>query len=96
MKQCKITKTNQMIMNNKIPISKAIIIILLLTILDTFTGVALLIGSYIYAKKVRKGLAMALCAVNFVIPDILPLVDEIFQLVVVAVPVYKQLKADKN
>ncbi len=85
-----------MIMNNKIPISKAIIIILLLTILDTFTGVALLIGSYIYAKKVRKGLAMALCAVNFVIPDILPLVDEIFQLVVVAVPVYKQLKADKN
>ena len=39
---------------------------------------------------------ISLCAVNFVIPDILPLVDEIFQLVVVAVPVYKQLKADKN
>ena len=47
-------------MINKIPLSKAIIIILILTVLDTFTCVALLIGSYIFAKKGQKGLAMAL------------------------------------
>lgn len=50
---------------NKISISKAVIIILLLTILDTFTGVALLIGSYIYAKKGRKGLAMGIMCCKF-------------------------------
>ncbi len=83
-------------MINKIPLSKAIIIILILTVLDTFTCVALLIGSYIFAKKGQKGLAMALCVVNFVMPDALPLVDEIFQFVAVAVPVYKQLKSDKT
>lgn len=83
-------------MKNKISLSKAIIIILLLIVLDTFTCVALLIGSYIFAKKGQKGLAMALCVVNFVMPDALPLVDEIFQFVAVAVPVYKQLKSDKT
>ena len=83
-------------MINKIPLSKAIIIILILTVLDTFTWVTLLIGSCIFAEKYQKGLAMALCVVNFVMPDALPLVDEIFQFVAVAVPVYKQLKSDKT
>lgn len=78
----------------KISLPKTIIIVLLLAVLDTFTGIALLIGSYIFAKKGQKGLAMALCVVNFIAPDTLPLVDEIFQLITVAIPVYKQLKSD--
>ncbi|MGN1411433.1 MAG: hypothetical protein ACI4WH_02840 [Oscillospiraceae bacterium] len=44
-------------------------------------------------KAGSKGIALALAYCNLVIPDMLPLVDEIFTVIVVVIPVYKEYKA---
>lgn len=65
-----------------------IIIVLVLTLLDTVFGVLLLIASFVFVKCGYKGLGMILCIVNVVSPDDVPLIDEVIQIVVVAVTLY--------
>lgn len=67
-------------------------IIAVLALLDNFGCVVLLIGSIIFIKKGHKELAVALVITNIIIPYALPFVDEIFQIIVVAIPVYKGYK----
>lgn len=67
----------------------SIIIIAALALLDTVGCVVLLVGSIIFIAKGHKGLAVALAITNIIIPDALPFVDEIFQVIVVAIPICK-------
>lgn len=73
-------------------IGKCIVIITILALLDTFGCIVLLVGSYIFMKKGHQGLSIALAVTNIVIPDALPCVDEIFQIIVIVVPIYKGYK----
>ncbi|MBQ8515507.1 MAG: SHOCT domain-containing protein [Ruminococcus sp.] len=87
------------IINNQVKpysLGKAALIVIALTVLDTFGCVVLLIGSYIYMKKGQTGLAMALCVTNLLIPDALPVADEIFQLIAVGMPLYQSYKEGKS
>lgn len=67
-----------------------VLILVGFALLDTFTGVAILIGLVIFSIKGCQGLAISLCVINCVSPDSVPLIDEAFSIVVVAVPFYKQ------
>lgn len=69
--------------------SKAILIIVALTLFDTVGCVVLVIGAYIFTKKGHAGLGLALAVANIIAPDALPVVDEIFGIVVVVVPYMK-------
>ncbi len=67
---------------------KCAIIVVALTLLDSVGCIVLLVGTIIYTKKGQHGLAMALCIANCVVPDVMPAVDEIFNIIVFAVPAY--------
>lgn len=90
--------SNNTLINHVEPytLGKAALILIALTLLDTFGCVVLLIGSYIYMKKGHTGLAMALCVTNLVIPDALPVADEIFQLIAIGMPLYKSYKEGQD
>lgn len=66
-----------------------IIIVVVLALMDTVLGVVVLISSFIFYKFGYHSLSMILCIVNVVSPDDVPLIDEAFQIAVVAVPLYK-------
>ena len=73
-----------------------VLIALALTLLDTVTGVALVIGAIAFYFGGHRGLAWALVAVNLVAPDMLPFVDEIFGIIAVAVPTLITWHKTKN
>ena len=76
--------------------AKAALILIAFALFDTVGCVILLVGSLIFMKMGHKGLAMAMCIVNLMAPDALPFVDEIFQIVVIAVPLYNSFQEKKN
>lgn len=73
-------------------IGKCLVIITVLALFDTVGCIVLLVGSYVFMKKGHQGLAIALAVTNIIIPDALPCVDEIFQIIVVVVPIYRGYK----
>lgn len=73
-------------------IGKCLVIITVLALFDTVGCIVLLAGSYVFMKKGHQGLAIALAVTNIIIPDALPCVDEIFQIIVVVVPIYRGYK----
>lgn len=75
---------------------KAALIVVALSIFDTFGCVVLLIGGFIFSKKGHTGLAIALAAANFIVPDALPVIDELFTVVAVVIPIYQNYKAGKS
>ncbi len=77
-------------------IGKCLIIITVLALFDTVGCIVLLVGSYVFIKKGHQGLAIALAVTNIIIPDALPCVDEIFQIIVVVVPIYRGYKNDDS
>lgn len=77
-------------------IGKAIIIIVALALFDTVGCIVLLVGSIIFVKMGHKGLGIALCVTNILIPDALPVVDELFQIVVIAIPLYQSYKKGES
>lgn len=70
----------------------AAVILLVLGVLDTVGCVVLTIAAFVFMKKGHKGLSMLLALTNFVIPDALPLVDEIGGVVAVVLPMYMNWK----
>ncbi len=68
-------------------------IVIGLSLLDTVGGIVLLVGTYIFMKKGHTGLSVALVIANFVVPDILPAVDEIFT-VIIFVCTYNKNRAE--
>ena len=68
----------------------AALILILCTLFDTVGCVVLLIGGYIFSKKGHNGLAIAMVVANFIVPDALPAIDELFTLVAVVVPMWKR------
>lgn len=89
-------QTNQVNQVEPYTIGKALIIVVLLAALDTFGCVVLLIGGYIFSKKGHTGLAIALAVANFIVPDMLPVVDEIFTVIAVVVPIYQSYKSGED
>lgn len=77
-------------------IGKCLVIITVLALFDTVGCIVLLVGSYVFMKKGHQGLAIALAVTNIIIPDALPCVDEIFQIIVVVVPIYRGYKNDDS
>lgn len=77
-------------------IGKAILIIAVLALFDTVGCIVLIVGAYIFTKKGHAGLGMALAVTNIIIPDALPLVDEIFGIIVVVVPYMKSREQGKG
>lgn len=74
----------------------AIGIIAVLALFDTVGCVVLVIGAYIFTKKGHQGLGVALAITNVIIPDALPLVDEIFGIIVVVIPYMKSREEGKS
>ncbi len=77
-------------------IGAAIGIIVLLCALDTVGCIVSIIGAYIFMKKGHQGLALALALINFVSPDALPVVDEIFGVVTIVIPYFKNRSEGKS
>lgn len=77
-------------------LGKVIIIVVALTLLDTFGCFVLVVGGYIFTKKGHAGLGMTLAVVNIIAPDALPAVDEIFGIVVVIIPYMKSRDEGKS
>ncbi|MCM1507851.1 MAG: hypothetical protein NC177_12065 [Ruminococcus flavefaciens] len=85
--------------NNKpIPYSfgMAVFIIAVLTLLDTVGCIVLAVGAYIFTKKGHSGLGIALVITNFIAPDMLPCVDEIFGVVAFVIPFMQNCKQGNN
>ena len=74
---------------------KSAVIIIVLILLDYFLCVPLLIASYIFMKKGHAALAIALCIANACV-DCLPFVDEVLQIILVAVPIYKAFQNEEG
>ena len=74
----------------------AALIALVLGLLDTVGCVVLIIAAFVFIKKGHRGLGFLLAGVNIVIPDALPLVDEIAGLVAVILPLYIEWKKHGN
>lgn len=68
------------------------IITLILGVVDTVGCVVLVISAFVFMKKGHKGLSFLLTLTNFIIPDALPLVDEIAGVVTVVLPMYMDWK----
>lgn len=71
-------------------------IIVVLALFDTVGCVILTIGAYIFTKKGHAGLGIALVITNFIIPDMLPYVDELFGIVAFVVPFMQSRKQGKG
>ena len=81
---------------NAIPLWGKIVIVVACCLLDTVTCVLLLVGSFIFVKAGSKGMGIALMLCNIVMPDALPFVDEIFNVIVVAIPMIKEYQQSKD
>ena len=75
---------------------KVVLIVAVLTLLDSVGCIVLVIGAYIFTKKGHAGLGMALAVTNIIAPDALPAVDEIFGIIAVVVPYMKSRKEGKS
>ncbi|MDE6673134.1 MAG: hypothetical protein K2K16_13250 [Ruminococcus sp.] len=77
-------------------LGKVIVIVAVLTLLDTVGCIVLVVGAYIFTKKGHAGLGMALAVTNIIAPDALPAVDEIFGIIAVVVPYMKSREEGKS
>ncbi|MBD5158723.1 MAG: hypothetical protein HDT23_00490 [Ruminococcus sp.] len=77
-------------------LGKVIVIVAVLTLLDTVGCIVLVVGAYIFTKKGHAGLGMALAVTNIFAPDALPAVDEIFGIIAVVVPYMKSREDGKS
>lgn len=71
-------------------------ITVVLGLVDIVGGVVLIIAAFVFMLKGHKGLSLLLTAVNLVVPDALPFVDEAVNIVVVALPLYMQWQKTKD
>lgn len=77
-------------------LGKVIVIVAVLTLLDTVGCIVLVVGAYIFTKKGHAGLGIALAVTNIIAPDALPAVDEIFGIIAVVVPYMKSREEGKS